>query len=133
MQLRTSKRGVPLRLYPLEKEVMDAMWNGSLASFAVGDVHGVLEMRRAIAYTTVMTTMGRLFNKGLLIRVVDGRRYLYSPLYTREQFLTADAGEITSAGDRAMAILAEKVTEASADELDTLERVIRMRRDALGI
>lgn len=133
MQLRTSKRGVPLRLYPLEKAVMEVMWNGSLASFAVADVHGVLKMRGAIAYTTVMTTMGRLFNKGLLVRVVDGRRYLYSPVYTREQFLTADAGEITSAGDRVVALLAQKVTELSADELDTFERVIRMRRDALGI
>lgn len=132
MGLQISKRGVPLRLYRLERAIMEVMWRGSQGSYAVADVLCVLHMHRAAAYTTVMTTMGRLFKKGLLTRVIDGRRYLYTPLYTREQFMTANAGELASTGDRVVALLAQKVMEASPGELDEFERVIRIRRDALG-
>lgn len=113
---------------------MDVVWSRGFTSFAVADVLAVLEKRREIAYTTVMTTVARLYEKGLLSRAVDGKRYLYSPRYTREQFLEETAREVLEdavGGDRAMALLAEKVSEASSNELDELERLIRQRRESL--
>ena len=114
---------------------MDVVWGRRLSSFAVGDVLAVLETERDIAYTTVMTTVTRLFDKGLLRRERDGKRYLYSPKLSREDFLRSTAREVLDGaigGQQAMAMLAEKVSEASAGELDDLEALIQKRREALG-
>lgn len=134
-RLRSGKTGIELRLHELEAAIMDVVWSRKLESFAVGDVLAVLEKRRTIAYTTVMTTVTRLHAKGLLSRVRDGKRYLYSAKLTREQFLESTAREVLDGavgGRQAMAMLVEKVSEASASELDELEALIRRRREELG-
>jgi predicted transcriptional regulator len=133
-RLRPGKKGIELRLHELEAAIMHVVWSRGLASFAVSDVLAVLEKRREIAYTTVMTTVARLHAKGLLARERDGRRYLYSPKLTREAFLEATAREVLDGAvgaPRAIAMLAEKVSEASAPELDALEALIRQRRQEL--
>ena len=70
-------------LGPLEQEVMGSMWKEKNAS--VSDVHRCLQKKRKIAYTTVMTIMTRLTEKGFLIRRMEGKAYLYSPKKTKEQ------------------------------------------------
>lgn len=114
---------------------MDVVWGRALVSFPVSAVLAVLERDREIAYTTVMTTVARLYEKGFLTRVRDGKRYLYSPRLGREQFLEATAREVLNhsvAPPRAIAMLAERVADASADELDALEVFIKQRRRELG-
>lgn len=133
-RVRTGKKGIELRLHELEAAIMDAIWRRNLTSFAVSDVLALLEKRRTIAYTTVMTTIARLYDKGLLKRTRDGKRYLYSPKLTREQFLESTAREVLDGavdGSQAMAMLVEKVSEASTGELDELEALIRQRREEL--
>jgi predicted transcriptional regulator len=123
-----------LRLHELEAAIMDVVWSRSLASFAVGDVLAILEKQRDIAYTTVMTTVTRLHEKGLLDRERDGRRYRYSPKLTREDFMRTTAREVLQeavSGHQAMAMLAERVSDASAGELDELEALIQKRRGEL--
>ena len=134
-RVRPGKKGIELRLHELEAAIMHVIWGKGLRSFAVSDVLAVLEKRREIAYTTVMTTVARLHQKGLLSRERDGRRYLYSPKLTREEFLEATAREVldSAVGERgAIAMLAERVSEASAGELDKLEALIRQRRKELA-
>jgi predicted transcriptional regulator len=136
-RLRKGQRGIRARLYDLEAEIMDVIWSGRLDEFAVSDVLGVLERRREIAYTTVMTTLARLQEKGLLDRRKDGKRYLYSPRMTREEFLLETAREVLEGLDeaqprRAIALLAEKLSGAGLEELDEIERMIRTRRKELG-
>ena len=134
LRLRPGKKGLELRLHELEATVMDVIWGKGLQSFAVSDVLAVLEKRREIAYTTVMTTVARLHSKGLLSRERDGRRYLYSPKLNRDQFLETTAREVIdgAVGQRgAIAMLAERVSEASSKELDDLEALIRRRRQEL--
>ena len=124
-----------LRLHELEAAVMDVVWGRQLSGFAVTDVLRVLEKHRTIAYTTVMTTVNRLHDKGLLERERDGRRYLYSARLSREEFLESTAREVLDGavgGHQAMALLSEKVSAASAEELDELEALIRSRREELG-
>jgi len=133
-RVRSGKKGLELRLHELEAAIMDVVWSHRLDSFAVSDVLGVLEREREIAYTTVMTTVGRLYDKGLLRREKSGRRYLYSPRLSREEFLEATAREVLEGavdGQRAMAMLVEKVSEASTHELDQLEQLIGQRRSEL--
>lgn len=133
-RLRAGKKGLELRLHELEATIMNVVWSKRLASFAVSEVLAVLEKQREIAYTTVMTTVVRLHQKGLLERERDGRRYLYSPKLTREEFLESTARTVLDGavdGPQAMAMLAEKVSEASAAELDKLEALIHQRREEL--
>ena len=135
MRLRAGKKGLELTLHELEASIMDVVWSRSLLGFAVADVLAVLEREREIAYTTVMTTITRLYDKGLLERTRDGKRYLYSPRLTREQFLESTARTVLDqavAAPRAMAMLAEKVSEASIGDLDELEALIQKRREELG-
>ena len=133
-RVRQGKRGLELRLHALEAAVMDTVWTRRLSSFAVSDVLAVLEKERDIAYTTVMTTLARLYEKGLLERERDGKRYLYTPKLSREEFLESTAREVLDravGGRQAIAMLSEKVAEASAHELDELEALIRRRRQEL--
>lgn len=78
---RTQLDGV---LGPLETEVMEAVWDRG--DTTVRDVHAALERRRDIAYTTVMTTMGRLASKGLLARDTSGLAHRYRPTLTRDDY-----------------------------------------------
>jgi predicted transcriptional regulator len=133
-RIRAGKKGLQLRLHELEATIMDVIWRRGLREFAVGDVLAVLEKQREIAYTTVMTTLGRLYDKGLLERVRDGKRYLYTAKLSREQFLESTAREVLDGaigGRQALAMLVEKVSESSASELDELEALIRRRRREL--
>jgi predicted transcriptional regulator len=133
-RIRLGKKGLELRLHELEAAIMDIVWANKLSWFAVSDVLHVLEKRREIAYTTVMTTLARLHDKGLLDRKRDGKRYLYSPKLSREQFLESTAREVLDGAvgaPQAMAMLAKRVSEASARDLDELEAVIRQRRGEL--
>lgn len=133
-RLRPGKQGLELRLHDLEAAIMDIVWQKRLSAFAISDVLAELEKQRDIAYTTVMTTVSRLHDKGLLDRERDGKRYLYTPKVTREEFLQATARTVLDGaigGQQAMVMLAEKVSEASAGELDALEALIRRRRGEL--
>jgi predicted transcriptional regulator len=135
-RLRSGKQGIALRLHELESEVMDVVWARALDRFAVSDVLDVLERRREIAYTTVMTTLSRLHEKGVLTRHRDGKRYLYSPAVSREEFLQDTARTVLEqlgpvAESESMALLVEAVSSSDCDALDELERLIRARRKEL--
>ncbi|MBZ0121530.1 MAG: BlaI/MecI/CopY family transcriptional regulator [Sandaracinaceae bacterium] len=134
LRLRPGQRGVELRLHTLEAEIMNIVWSRRLDRFTVGDVLAVLEKRRNIAYTTVMTTLGRLHDKDVLARVKDGKRYLYSAKLTREAFLESTAREVLDglgAREPALALLVEAVSEADTTTLDELEALIRRRRQEI--
>lgn len=133
-RVRSGKQGLELRLHELEASIMDIVWSQRLTKFAVSAVLDVLGKRREIAYTTVMTTLARLAEKGLLSRELDGKRYLYSARITREAFLESTAREVLNQSvneQQAMAMLSEKVAQASVVELDNLEARIRLRRKEL--
>ena len=84
-----------------------------------GTVREVLEqMPGTIAYTTVMTMLVRLHERGLLAREHEGRGYRYSPTKSRDEFLSELAGSllgrlVADFGDAALARIVE-----AADELD---------------
>src|ERR1700691_2346599 len=68
-------------LGPLEQRMLDALWaRGSATVREVVD--GVCQ---SLAYTTVMTTLDRLFKKGLLTRSEEGRAFRYTPRFSREE------------------------------------------------
>jgi len=121
----------------LERQVMDLIWEGHACT--VREVHA--KMARAVAYTTVMTTLDRLFKKGFVARTREGRAFVYTAARTRAQVETAMASGVLGgllahgAGD-AIPILSNLVDavgsqDGGAELLDALEALVRERRRQL--
>jgi BlaI family penicillinase repressor len=66
-----------------ELQIMKVVWE--LGAATVKEVCNVLSQKRRTAYTTVLTLMGILEEKGVLIHQRSGRAYCYRPLLSREQ------------------------------------------------
>ncbi|MBI2020662.1 BlaI/MecI/CopY family transcriptional regulator [Candidatus Daviesbacteria bacterium] len=108
----------------LESEIMEIIWQSS-GPVSVRDVTLSLQKKRQIAYTTVMTIMGRLVEKGLLEYQKRGKVYFYHPVFSKEKFLTRVSRQliknfIDRFGDVAIAHFAkelEKLTPMKRKEL----------------
>ena len=136
IRFRPEQDGLRTTLFDLEADIMEVVWSKHWPEFSVGDVHRELERERDIAYTTVMTTVGRLYDKGLLCRERDGKRYLYRPRMSREEFTESMARELLGslsglAHEQALSLLVQ-VADADVDELRRLESLIRKRKKELG-
>jgi predicted transcriptional regulator len=89
------KKGLRKILGDLEADVMEAIWARGQAT--VHDVHRRLTAAdRELAYTTVMTVMSRLADKGLLEKRKDGVAYLYVPVASKEEFTRRTVGTVLS-------------------------------------
>jgi len=114
---------------------MEILWAGGEAD--VRTVAG--KLGRPLAYTTVMTTLDRLFKKGLLDRRKRDRAYVYSPRFSRLEWEEKRAGDFMAGflagapGSRDLLIscLLEAAGQQDATILDELERKIRVKRQEL--
>ena len=131
VNLNPDNDGLRQVLGDLEAEIMECMWEFGSAS--VREIHECLVERRDIAYTTVMTVMSRLSEKGMLQRTQQGRAYVYAPVETRDAFCTNIVrrvldGFFGGAGRPVLAHFVENLTEADSAELDLLAQVIEEKR-----
>lgn len=78
---RRPREVASLALGKLERQVLDETWRRGEVS--VRDMYAAFA--ETIAYTTLMTTLDRLYKKRLLERRKDGRAFLYSPAVSREE------------------------------------------------
>lgn len=85
---RFNQVGLRKFLGDLECEIMELVWKKAAPTVTVREIYDILRHERQIAYTTVMTTMVRLAEKGLL-RIVDkaGLANCYAPAEGREEFI----------------------------------------------
>jgi predicted transcriptional regulator len=120
----------------LETRVMEIVW-----ALGEGRVREVCEkIERPRAYTTVMTTLERLFKKGLLTRRKLGRAFLYAPALTREEWERRRAGSLVASflggpqpsRELLVSTLLEAVGEHDEALLEQLEKKIRLRRKELS-
>jgi predicted transcriptional regulator len=121
----------------LEREVMEILWTEG--NLAVRDVQG--RLRRPAAYTTVMTTLDRLFKKEVLSRNQSGRAFLYSPAVSREALKASIAsrvitGVLQGQAEAALPVLSNLVDTVGAQDqgaelLRTLEQMVRDKRRSL--
>ncbi|MDO8636390.1 MAG: BlaI/MecI/CopY family transcriptional regulator [Dehalococcoidia bacterium] len=116
-----------------EAEIMEVIWD--LGPATVAQVHDHLDKNTGLAYTTIMTIMGRLAKKGLLDRTSSGRAYVYSAKVSRDEFNksvmnTLVDGVIGSFAGPALSYFVEKLSEEDASVLDELERVIQEKKAA---
>lgn len=122
-------------LGPLERQVLEEAWRGE--EISVRDVFVSFDER--IAYTTLMTTLDRLYKKGLLSRRKSGRAFLYSPRVTREEFEQGIAEDVIDGllgrgahgVEPVLACIVDAVSENDRELLDELDRLIREKRREL--
>ena len=131
---KSSQQIVEGGLGALERAVMSIAWRE-------GDINvrdACERLGATVAYTTVMTTMDRLFKKGLLTRRKVGRAFVYRAAATRRELEGAVASELVQSllhrdNNEPLPILSSLVDAVSDRDralLDELERLIHEKRRA---
>jgi predicted transcriptional regulator len=122
-----------LALGKLERQVMELAW--ARDEFSVRDIYQALDHRTA--YTTVMTTLHRLYGKGILNRRKQGRAFQYRARVTRTEFDQGIARDLVegliarSGVTPLLTCLVDAVSEQDRSSLDCLDRLIRNKRKEL--
>ena len=118
-------------LGPLERRLLELLWAQARAA-TVSDIRRALP---ELAYTTIMTTLDRLYRKGLLQREKDGRAFAYAPRYTRHELLSelisehiADLLGAAEGGNALLSTLVRTVGHTDAALLDDLDALVRAER-----
>lgn len=122
------------QLGPLEQRLLEEVWRRGSAT--VRELLANADLK--IAYTTVMTTLDRLYKKQVLVRVAEGRAFRYAARATREELQRAAAGqaiqELLSSGATSslpLSYLVEAVTQHDIELLDELQKLVETKRREL--
>lgn len=121
------------QLGPLERQVLQAVWARATATVREVREDGKIWQ----TYPTIMTTMDRLFKKGLLDRVPDGRAFRYSARYSPEELerVAAVNGIRQLLGSEYASLhlsyLVEAVSTQDGKLLDELQALVERQRAQL--
>lgn len=139
LKKRIANAGAPPQLPALgslEFELMELLWSRNQCSVR----EAMAQLARPLAYTTVMTTLDRLYKKGLLERRKSQRAFVYSPRLSRREWdrrrARALVGDFLSgpypSRDLLLSCLLDAVGSHDPGLLDELEKKIRLRRKELS-
>lgn len=120
----------------LERQVLEEIWRFN-SEVSVRHIYRAFEER--VAYTTLMTTLDRLFKKNLLDRRKDGRAFLYTAVVAREdldQEIKADViegllGHGADGIEPVLACIVDTVSERDLEFLDELDRLVQEKKREL--
>lgn len=124
-----------LALGSLERQVMEETWR--LGEVSVRDIHRAFDER--IAYTTLMTTLDRLFKKRLLERRKDGRAFVYVAVVSRddldrgikEDVVDGLLGHGADGVEPVLACIVDTISERDRELLDELDRLVQEKKREL--
>jgi len=122
------------QLGPLEQQLLEALWQRGTAT-----VRELLDDEKVTqAYTTVMTTLDRLYKKKLLDRVSEGRAFRYSPCQSADELRRVAAVEgirqligSAEASSLPLSYLVEALSSHDAQLLDELQVLVERKRKEL--
>jgi predicted transcriptional regulator len=113
---------------------MELIW--ARGEVSVRDLHAELAPR--LAYTTIMTTLDRLFKKGILNRRPLNRAFYYSARASREDYqhqltrhLLGIAMDEANSGRVVLSSFVDYVSESDLKLLDELDQLIKAKRRSL--
>ncbi|MGX1806802.1 BlaI/MecI/CopY family transcriptional regulator [Nocardia sp. NPDC055321] len=106
----------------LEKQAMGVLWESADALTVHDLVAGLSAGERVPAYTTVLTVVTHLWEKGWVVREKVGRSYRYRPRRTRAEATTDLLREILDDSPDAPAVLLHLARTASAREMEALRQ-----------
>ncbi|MGW7365331.1 BlaI/MecI/CopY family transcriptional regulator [Streptomyces sp. NPDC054841] len=116
---------MPRELGELEDAVMTRVWQWN-RPVTVREVLEDLQQERSIAYTTVMTVMDNLHQKGWVRREVEGRAYRYTAVSTRAAYSAALMNKAWSRSDNPAAALVAFFSMMSPEQRNALQDAIRV-------
>lgn len=123
------KRAIP-GFGELETAILDVVWHQHPVS--VRDV--LAKLNRGCAYTTVMTVMQRLFDKGVLKRTLVDNAYQYEPTQPKAAFIQQTVRStvdqlVTGFGDVALAHFVDALDDVDPKRLELLRRKLRSHEE----
>ncbi|MEU3912147.1 MULTISPECIES: BlaI/MecI/CopY family transcriptional regulator [Streptomyces] len=116
---------MPRPLGELEDAVMTRVWQWN-RPVTVREVLEDLQQERSIAYTTVMTVMDNLHQKGWVRREAEGRAYRYTAVSTRAAYSAALMNEAWSTSDNPAAALVAFFGMMSPEQREALRDAVRI-------
>lgn len=133
---RSPREAVIASLGTLERSTLEEVWRQKEVN--VRDV--VRAFGDRFAYTTVMTTLDRLYKKGYLERKKVERAYVYSAVMSDEQLQTGIVNDVltgliegaTRNVEPVLSCIVDAVSDKDMELLDDLERLIKAKKAALG-
>ena len=114
------------RLGELQLRIMKVLWDRGEAS--VAEVLEGLGDRRNLAYTTVATMLRKMETRGLVSHRSEGRSFIYTPAYSREQVTARFLNKVFDGAMDQLVLSLLEASDASADELKDLEKLIARAR-----
>lgn len=108
----------------LEADVLAALWRAD-EPLSPGQVREALG--GDLAYTTVMTILTRLHDKGSVTRTRLGRAFVYTPAFEQAELAASQMRELLDRGQDRRAVLARFVGTLSRDDERTLAALLRRR------
>ena len=108
----------------LESVIMHMVWDHG-SPVTVRELFDELRKERAIAYTTVMSTMDNLHRKGWLARAKDGKAYRYRATASREEYSARLMQEALADGGDPEMVLSHFVAQMDGEESEVLRAVLR--------
>jgi predicted transcriptional regulator len=116
----------------LESAVMDQVWESD-HPVRVRELLEQLHYDKALALTTVLTVMERLYRKGWLARAKHGRAHEYWPTVSREDYAAGLMEQALEQGEDRAATLARFVAMLDSRELDQLRRALDDSSPSLAV
>ncbi len=131
---KLGKPGLEKVLGSLESEIMEVAW-ASECEVSVRDVLDALKDDRELAYTTVMTIMGRLADKKLLEKRKEGNAFLFKPAISRDEFTGQVVGGLiddllSDFSETTMSYFVRRVGEKDRSVLEKLEQALSEAKES---
>lgn len=101
------------RVGAIEAEVLDCLWEAE-GPLGVREISARMSGRPR-AYTTVMTMLTRLIEKGLVRRIPSGRSFVYEPMGTQDELAAGAIREVLDGSGNPQAVLAHFVERIAED------------------
>ena len=125
------KKGVRKILGDLEADIMEVAW--LKPTLTVRDVFVELKRNREIAYTTVMTVMTRLAEKGLLNKVKKGNAFVYNASKSKDEFTKSTIKKVitellTDFSTPAISQFIDSIDDSQPEKMDEFAKIIEEKR-----
>jgi predicted transcriptional regulator len=111
---------------PRELEILKVLWEIGPAS--VRDVYRRMAQREELAYNTVQTLLRIMEEKGLVRHHVEGRAFIYTPTYSREESVCGFLDRVFDGAADELVLTLLRSERLSAQELERLHAMIQEAR-----
>ncbi len=116
-----------------ELQIMKVVWE--LGNATVKEVCDIMSQTKPVAYTTILTLMGILEEKGALVHTRAGRAFVYSPVLSRQQATRNQVRDVINRffDGRPEGLIEDVIENESiaADQIENVKNLAESRKENL--